>query len=160
MPASVWPKSCSIERISAGTRSPVQPTSISAAQPSAAAIPGRERGPEGMTEMLAGGPGVYRRSMARSAASAPVKLAASAKPSGVLFFIHGANETSEGLVENVARIEDQVRARGWDVTVVAPNGAASPACGSGTGRRRSTGAAGPRRCRSRSCAAGSARTRS
>ncbi len=41
-------------------------------------------------------------------------------PSGVLFFVHGANETSEGLVENVARIEDQVRARGWDVTVVAP----------------------------------------
>jgi len=43
-----------------------------------------------------------------------------AKPSGVLFFIHGANETSEGLIENVARIEDQVRARGWDVRVVAP----------------------------------------
>ncbi len=42
------------------------------------------------------------------------------RPSGVLFFVHGANETSEGLVENLARIEDQVRARGWDVTVVAP----------------------------------------
>ena len=42
------------------------------------------------------------------------------KPSGVLFFIHGANETSEGLVRNLARIQDQVRARGWDVTVVAP----------------------------------------
>ena len=41
-------------------------------------------------------------------------------PSGVLFFVHGANETSEGLAENVTRIEDQVRARGWDVTVVAP----------------------------------------
>ena len=41
-------------------------------------------------------------------------------PSGILFFVHGANETSEGLVENLARIEDQVRARGWDVTVVAP----------------------------------------
>jgi hypothetical protein len=38
----------------------------------------------------------------------------------VLFFVHGAAETSEGLIENVARIEDQVRARGWDVTVVAP----------------------------------------
>jgi hypothetical protein len=38
----------------------------------------------------------------------------------VLFFVHGANATSEGLVENLARIEDQVRARGWDVTVVAP----------------------------------------
>jgi hypothetical protein len=38
----------------------------------------------------------------------------------VLFFVHGAAETSEGLVRNVARIEDQVRARGWDVTVVAP----------------------------------------
>jgi hypothetical protein len=43
-----------------------------------------------------------------------------AKPCGVLFFIHGANETSEGLVENVARIEDRIRARGWDVSVVAP----------------------------------------
>src|SRR5262245_53923449 len=41
-------------------------------------------------------------------------------PSGILFFVHGANESSEGLVENLSRIEDQVRARGWDVTVVAP----------------------------------------
>ncbi len=41
-------------------------------------------------------------------------------PSGVLFFVHGANETSEGLVANLSRIEDQVRRRGWDVTVVAP----------------------------------------
>ena len=51
--------------------------------------------------------------MARPAATAT-------KPRGVLFFVHGANETSEGLVTNMARIEDQVRARGWDVTVVAP----------------------------------------
>jgi hypothetical protein len=43
-----------------------------------------------------------------------------ATPRGVLFFLHGAAETSEGLIENVARIEDQVRARGWDVSVVAP----------------------------------------
>jgi hypothetical protein len=42
------------------------------------------------------------------------------KPSGILFFIHGANETSEGHAEHLARIHDQVRARGWDVTVVAP----------------------------------------
>lgn len=42
------------------------------------------------------------------------------KPSGFLFFVHGANETSEGLSANVSRIEDQVRARGWDVRVVAP----------------------------------------
>lgn len=42
------------------------------------------------------------------------------QPRGVLFFIHGANETSEGLVENLGRIEDQVRDRGWDVRVVAP----------------------------------------
>ena len=42
------------------------------------------------------------------------------KPSGVLFFVHGANHTSEGHAANVSRIEDQVRARGWDVTVVAP----------------------------------------
>src|SRR6478672_9380595 len=48
------------------------------------------------------------------------RTAAPAMPSGILFFVHGANETSEGLVENLARIEDQVRARGWDVAVVAP----------------------------------------
>jgi hypothetical protein len=42
------------------------------------------------------------------------------QPRGILFFIHGANETSEGLIENVGRIEDQVRERGWDVRVVAP----------------------------------------
>ncbi|MBI3747499.1 MAG: hypothetical protein HY262_01420 [Chloroflexi bacterium] len=41
-------------------------------------------------------------------------------PGGVLFFVHGAAETSEGLIANVARIERQIRARGWDVTVVAP----------------------------------------
>lgn len=39
---------------------------------------------------------------------------------GVLFFVHGANETSEGLAASLARIEDQVRDRGWDVHVVAP----------------------------------------
>jgi hypothetical protein len=42
------------------------------------------------------------------------------QPSGILFFIHGANETSEGLAANLGRIEDQVRDRGWDVQVVAP----------------------------------------
>jgi len=52
-------------------------------------------------------------SPARSTPPAP-------RPSGVLFFVHGANTTSEGLVENLARIEDQVRDRGWDVTVVGP----------------------------------------
>jgi hypothetical protein len=41
-------------------------------------------------------------------------------PQGILFFVHGASETSEGLARNVARIEDQVRRRGWDVRVVAP----------------------------------------
>ena len=45
---------------------------------------------------------------------------APATPSGILFFVHGANETSEGLSANRTRIEDHVRARGWDVTVVAP----------------------------------------
>jgi hypothetical protein len=42
------------------------------------------------------------------------------KPGGILFFVHGANESSEGLVANLGRLEDQVRARGWDVRVVAP----------------------------------------
>lgn len=41
-------------------------------------------------------------------------------PAGVLFFIHGADETSEGLAGNIARIEAQVRSRGWDVKIVAP----------------------------------------
>jgi len=41
-------------------------------------------------------------------------------PIGTLFFVHGANETSEGLATNLSRIEDQVRKRGWDVRVVAP----------------------------------------
>lgn len=43
-----------------------------------------------------------------------------ASPAGTLFFIHGASETSAGLARNVSRIEDQVRKRGWDVRVVAP----------------------------------------
>ena len=38
----------------------------------------------------------------------------------MLFFVHGAAETSEGLIANVARIEGQIRKRGWEVTVVAP----------------------------------------
>jgi hypothetical protein len=57
---------------------------------------------------------VYRRAMAARTIARP------STPSGVLFFIHGADETSEGLARNVARIEAQVRSRGWDVTVVAP----------------------------------------
>ena len=50
----------------------------------------------------------------------PLTAPPSTPPSGTIFFVHGAAETSEGLIENVARIEDQVRARGWDVAVVAP----------------------------------------
>ncbi|MEA2610055.1 MAG: hypothetical protein QOJ75_2298 [Chloroflexota bacterium] len=38
----------------------------------------------------------------------------------MLFFVHGAAATSEGLVQNLSRIEDQVRARGWEVMVVGP----------------------------------------
>lgn len=52
-------------------------------------------------------------------ASAPSSPAPSS-PAGTLFFVHGANETSAGLAANVSRIEDQVRKRGWDVRVVAP----------------------------------------
>ena len=69
-----------------------------------------------MRAMLAGRRGVYGPAMARPRR----RPAAAPPPSGILFFVHGAAETSEGLVANVARIEDQVRARGWDVTVVAP----------------------------------------
>jgi hypothetical protein len=56
--------------------------------------------------------------MARATTRSPAPPPAA--PDGVLVFIHGANETSEGLIDNLARIEDQVRARGWDVKVVAP----------------------------------------
>jgi hypothetical protein len=56
--------------------------------------------------------------MARTSSSRTA--APPANPAGLLFFVHGANETSEGLVQNAARIEDQVRRRGWDVRVVAP----------------------------------------
>jgi hypothetical protein len=55
-----------------------------------------------------------RTTGSRSAPSPPPQ------PSGILFFVHGANETAEGLVRNATRIEDQVRRRGWDVRVVAP----------------------------------------
>lgn len=55
----------------------------------------------------------------RGGAAAAIRPAAT-PPSGVLFFVHGANETSDGLIRNVARLEDQVQARGWDVRVVAP----------------------------------------
>jgi hypothetical protein len=42
------------------------------------------------------------------------------QPDGVLFFVHGANETSDGLAGIVGRIEDQINERNWDVRVVAP----------------------------------------
>ena len=59
--------------------------------------------------------------MARTPRTRPAgSPATSPAPSGLLFFVHGANETSEGLAQNAARIEDQVRRRGWDVRVVAP----------------------------------------
>ena len=58
--------------------------------------------------MLAAGQAVYGPGMAAGT------------PRGVLFFVHGANETSAGHAATVARIEDQVRARRWDVSVVAP----------------------------------------
>ena len=58
--------------------------------------------------MLAGRPDVYGPGMAAGTTR------------GVLFFVHGANETSEGHAATIARLEDQVRARGWDVSVVAP----------------------------------------
>ena len=72
----------------------------------------------GHAQMLAGAPAVYGRGMARSTAAPTPRTPP--RPSGVLFFVHGADATSEGVVATLARIEDQVRARGWDVTVVAP----------------------------------------
>src|SRR5512144_1489678 len=67
-------------------------------------------------------PRLYRRPTMPSRRQRPSVTPSepAAPPSGVLFFVHGAAETSEGLIRNVTRIEDQVRARGWDVTVVAP----------------------------------------
>jgi hypothetical protein len=58
--------------------------------------------------------------VARSTAPRPRLAPPPPAPHGLLFFVHGANETSGGLARNVARIEDQVRRRGWDVRVVAP----------------------------------------
>jgi hypothetical protein len=52
--------------------------------------------------------------------SAPAPASPQPSPRGVLFFVHGAAETSEGLIANVARIERRMQQRGWDVTVVAP----------------------------------------
>jgi hypothetical protein len=59
--------------------------------------------------------GVASRNVSRSS-TAPL----APTPTGILFFVHGANETSQGLARNLARIEDQVRRRGWDVRVVGP----------------------------------------
>lgn len=58
--------------------------------------------------------------MARTPRTRPAASPTPPAPSGLLFFVHGANETSEGLAQNASRIEDQVRRRGWDVRVVAP----------------------------------------
>jgi hypothetical protein len=58
--------------------------------------------------------------MARTQRTRPAASPTPPVPSGLLFFVHGANETSEGLAQNAARIEDQVRRHGWDVRVVAP----------------------------------------
>lgn len=58
--------------------------------------------------MLAASRAVYGRDMAE------------ATPRGILFFVHGANDTSAGHAATIARLEDQVRARRWDVTIVAP----------------------------------------
>jgi len=41
-------------------------------------------------------------------------------PSGVLFFVHGANQTAASHAALVSRLEDEVRARRWDVSVIAP----------------------------------------
>ena len=61
----------------------------------------------------------------RTAASPPATASPPAPvsppaPAGLLFFVHGASETSEGLALNAARIEDQIHRHGWDVRVVAP----------------------------------------
>ena len=80
-------------------------------------------------------------------------------PYGTLFFVHGANETSEGLVEhNVSRIEDQVRTRGWDVRVVAPEWRRRSGLRLGNWRKAIYRREKPnRRCRSRRFGPGSGR---
>lgn len=64
----------------------------------------------------------YPPDVARSTAprSTATRSTVAPAPVGILFFVHGANESSEGLARNVGRIEDQIRRRGWDVSVVAP----------------------------------------
>ena len=107
-PASVWPKAGSIDRISDGTSRPVQPTS---ARPTPA-------------RTAAG-------SIRRGAGEAPRDASGSA---GRVWSRHGSRHARAGSCSSstaptrrprvtpatIARIEDQVRARGWDVTVVAP----------------------------------------
>jgi hypothetical protein len=50
----------------------------------------------------------------------PATSTAAPGPRGTLFFVHGANETSDGLARNLGRIQKQIDARGWDVKVVGP----------------------------------------
>jgi hypothetical protein len=57
-----------------------------------------------------------RTTTRRAAAPAPTPPT----PTGILFFVHGANETSDGLTRNVQRLETQIARRGWDVRVVGP----------------------------------------
>jgi hypothetical protein len=58
---------------------------------------------------------VTTRPSGRRAAQPPAE-----PPRGTLLFVHGANETSGGLAGHVGRIREQVRARDWDVRIVAP----------------------------------------
>ena len=181
MPASVCSKAGSIERISDGTSRPVHPTSSIPAQARAAAIAVRVRRGSGHVQMLAAScrdcpdarPGRYRRAMARPTTTA--RGGAARKPA-----TRAATPTvprrpcrAASCSSSTARTRPRrAWSRPWhgSRTRSVPaagtsrssrrSGAAGPACDSGTGRRRSTAAAVPRRCRSRSCAAGSARTRS
>ena len=56
----------------------------------------------------------------RARSGGPGRTTAPPPPRGTLLFVHGANETSTGLVRHVARMREQVGRRGWEVVVVAP----------------------------------------
>src|SRR4051812_4585960 len=97
-PASSWPNAGSMDRMSDGTSRPAQPRNASPAHARSAAGSIRPGVGEDTPQMLAASRAVYGRDMA------------DAKPSGILFFVHGANDTSAGHATTIARLEDQVRA--------------------------------------------------
>ena len=127
MPASVWSKAGSIERMSDGTSRPVQPTSSNPAQARMAAIVVCRGESSGHAADASGRPRCARRATTGPPpAGRACKVGAwhepPSRPSPAASCSSSTARTRppRAWSRTVARIEDQVRARGWDVTVVAP----------------------------------------